>query len=117
MDVPAQRAPNTKAAHCVVRSVQKSSAHPPARSRSLLAPCQMAVDKPIAVVVHATSKQGTSAVISLLQTNKFVVKAITRDASSTSVLFYRPPLPRNDHLPVIVDTCSLPQRVHDRGDT
>ena len=52
----------------------------------------MAVDKPIIVVVHGTSKQGTSVVISLLQTNKFVVKAITRDASSDSELPLRIPL-------------------------
>ena len=46
----------------------------------------MAVDKPVIVVVHATSKQGTSVVNSLLWTDKYVVKAITRDASGNSAL-------------------------------
>ena len=44
----------------------------------------MAASKPVIVVVHATSKQGTSVVNSLLQTGKFTVKAITRDANSDS---------------------------------
>jgi uncharacterized protein YbjT (DUF2867 family) len=52
----------------------------------------MASGKPVIVVTHATSKQGTSVVISLLQTDKFVVKAITRDANSDSALSYQPPL-------------------------
>jgi len=38
--------------------------------------------KPIIVVVHATSKQGSSVVKSLLQTDKFAVKALVRDAGS-----------------------------------
>jgi len=46
----------------------------------------MAIDKPIVVVVHATSKQGTSVVNSLLQTDRFTVKAITRNAGSDSAL-------------------------------
>ena len=40
--------------------------------------------KPIIVVVHATSKQGTSVINSLLQTDKFAVKATTHDANSES---------------------------------
>ena len=47
---------------------------------------QMAIDKPVIVVVHATSKQGTSVVNSLLQTDKFAVKAITRNAGSDSAI-------------------------------
>ena len=46
----------------------------------------MAIDKPIVVVVHATSKQGTSVVNSLLQTDSFTVKAITRKPGSDSAL-------------------------------
>ncbi len=46
----------------------------------------MAIDKPVIVVVHATSKQGTSVVNSLLQTDRFTVKAITRNAGSDSAL-------------------------------
>ena len=46
----------------------------------------MAASKAIIVVTHATSKQGTSVVNSLLDTNKFTVKALTRDASSDSAL-------------------------------
>jgi hypothetical protein len=44
----------------------------------------MAAAKPVIVVVHATSKQGTSVVNSLLQTEKFIVKCITRNANSGS---------------------------------
>jgi hypothetical protein len=46
----------------------------------------MAVGKPTIVVLHATSKQGTSVVSSLLQTDKFIVKAVTRNANSDSAL-------------------------------
>ena len=44
----------------------------------------MAIDKPVIVVMHATSKQGTSVVNSLLQTKSFIVKALTRNAGSDS---------------------------------
>lgn len=47
----------------------------------------MAASKANIVVTHATSKQGTSVVNSLLDTDKFTVKALTRDASSDSALF------------------------------
>ena len=49
----------------------------------------MAVSKPIIAVVHATSKQGTSVVNSLLQTGRYAVKALTRDANSDSALQYQ----------------------------
>ena len=52
----------------------------------------MAEGQAIVVVVNATSKQGTSVVISLLHTQKFVVKAITRNASSDSALSQTCPL-------------------------
>ena len=40
--------------------------------------------KPVIVVVHATSKQGTSVVKSLLQSGRFAVKALVRDATTDS---------------------------------
>ena len=52
--------------------------------RSAAALAVMACGKQGIVVVHATSKQGTSVVNSLLQTSKFAVKALTRDANSES---------------------------------
>ena len=44
----------------------------------------MASAKPVIVVVHATSKQGTSVVNSLLQTRQFAVKALVRDETTES---------------------------------
>ena len=44
----------------------------------------MQTSKPTIAVLHANSKQGTSVVISLLQTGKFVVKAVVRNADSDS---------------------------------
>ena len=46
----------------------------------------MSSSSAIVVVMHATSKQGTSVVNSLLDTHKFTVKALTRDAGSDSAL-------------------------------
>ena len=40
--------------------------------------------KPVIAVLHANSKQGTSVVLSLLETAKFVVKAVVRSADSES---------------------------------
>ena len=44
----------------------------------------MVTAKPIIVVLHATSKQGSSVIIALLETDKFAVKGITRDVNGDS---------------------------------
>ena len=44
----------------------------------------MAPSKPVIAVLHANSKQGTSVVLSLLESDKFIVKAIVRSADSDS---------------------------------
>jgi hypothetical protein len=64
----------------------------------------MEAGKPIIAVVHATSKQGTSVVNSLLQTGKFAVKAITRDANSECASC--------DHAARGLSTCGLPSTGH-----
>ena len=40
--------------------------------------------KPVVAVLHANSKQGTSVVLSLLESDKLAVKAVVRSANSDS---------------------------------
>ena len=68
----------------------------------------MAATGKIVVVVHATSKQGTSVVNSLLQTAKFAVRALTRDASSDSALLCAPAHPAKQNRWQVQPLCTHP---------
>ena len=82
---PRQTAPFPEKAYqwFAVRYFQSCTALPRRRSADHQIKT-MATTKPVIVVVHATSKQGSSVVKSLLQTGQFAVKALVRDANTDS---------------------------------